>query len=217
MDLLCWHFNGEAWGGKKADKIPERLGRLVERIRQRRNFTVRQVDMRDFDNELGRVKVIYNQAWSKNWGFVPMNDEEIDHLAAGLKQMVDPHVTLFVEVEGKPVAFAVSLPNVYQPMRKARLKPDEPEIWQLLKLIWHWKIRCDINGVRVWALGVLDEYRATGIDALLYYELLRRGLPQGYVDIEMSWILENNDMMNRAIEMLGGRVYKIYRVYEKAL
>ncbi len=216
-DLWAWRFDGHQWGGKQADKLPEKLTRVVEKIRQRRNFSVRRVDMRHFDREVQKVKRIYNQAWEKNWGFIPMNDEEIDQIAEQLRPFVDPHIALFIEVEGEPVAFSLPLPNLYQPLRKAACKPGEAAWWQLLKLIWHWKIRRDLDSVRVWALGVLEEYRATGVDALLYYELLTRGLPRGYVDIEMSWILDNNDMMNRAIKMLGAEIYKVYRVYQKAL
>jgi GNAT superfamily N-acetyltransferase len=215
MDLWYWHFNGEDWGGKKADKLPEKLTRVVNKIRTRRNFKVRQANLRDFRAEVERLKVIYNQAWAKNWGFVPMDDEEIDKLARDLKPMVDPHIVVIVEVDSKPVAFGLPLPDVYQPLRKAHCKPGEPEWLQMLRLLWHWKVRRDINGVRVWGLGVLEEYRGTGVDALMYYEMIKNGLPRGYVNIEMSWILETNDMMNRAIEMLGAKVYKTYRVFEK--
>ncbi|HEC23819.1 MAG TPA: N-acetyltransferase [Chloroflexi bacterium] len=217
MDLWAWYFDGRAWSEDRGGALPEKLTRVVNKIRRRRNFTVRTVDMKHFEEEVERVKVIYNQAWAKNWGFVPMSDEEIDELAKDLKPLVDSEIAIFVEVDGKPVGFGLPLPNIYQPLRKARCKPGEPEWWQLLKLIWHWKVRRDISSVRVWALGVLEEYRGTGADALLYYEMMTRGLPRGYMDIEMSWILENNDMMNRAIKMLGGEIYKVWRVYEKPL
>ncbi len=217
MDLWAWFFNGEDWGGKAANKLPEKLTRVVEKIRRRRNFKVRRVDLRRFDEEVERVKTIYNQAWAENWAFIPLSDEEIDHLAVELKPMVDPRITYFVEVEGKPVAFGLPLPNLYEPLHKVRCKPGEPHWWQLLRLLWHWKIAGHLSSVRVWALGVLEEYRGSGVDALLYYEMIKSGLPAGYVDIEMSWILANNDMMNRAIAMLGARVYKTYRVYRKVL
>lgn len=216
MDLLAWYFNGEDWGGKRADKIPEKLARVVQKIKQRKNFTVRNPDMRRVNEEIERIKAIYNQAWAKNWGFVPLSDEEIDMIAAQLVDIVDPRIAFFVEVEGRPVAFALPLPNLYEPLRKARCKPGEPHWWQLLRLLWHWKVG-GIRSVRVWGLGVLEEYRASGADGLLYYEMLKAGLPLGYVDIEMSWVLANNEMMNRAIESLGARVYKTYRIYKKAL
>jgi GNAT superfamily N-acetyltransferase len=217
MDLWAWHFDGNDWGGKKADRLPEKLVRVVGKIRQRRNFVVRPINMRRFEEEVDKVKVIYNQAWSRNWSFVPMSDAEIDALKEELKPMLDTNIVFFVEVEGEPVAFALPLPNLYQPLRKVRCKPGEPHWWQLLRLIWHWKIRRDVNGVRVWALGVLEEYRGTGIDALMYHDLIIKGMRQGYLDIEMSWILEDNIMMNRALEMMGAKIYKTYRVYRKAL
>jgi GNAT superfamily N-acetyltransferase len=217
MDLWYWRFDANVWGGKKADKLPEKIVRVAQKIQKRKNFVVRTVNMKDFNNEVDRVKVIYNQAWAKNWGFVPMSDEEIDSLAKGLKDMIDPAMGLFVELDGEPIAFAMPLPDIYQPMRLAHLKPGEPEIWQLLRLIWYWKVLRRVTGIRAWALGVLEEHRASGVDALLYYELLKRGLPRGYVDAEMSWILETNDKMNAIIRMMGAEIYKIFRVYEKPL
>jgi GNAT superfamily N-acetyltransferase len=217
MDLWAYHFDGENWGGRAADKLPPKLARVVEHIRRRRNFTLRNVNMRDFDTEVERVKAIYNSAWERNWGFVPLSEAEIDKMAEDLKSIVDPDIVFFIEVNGQPVAFGLPIPNLYEPLRKVRCRPGEPHWWQLLRLVWHWKVRGHLSSVRVWALGVLEEYRGTGIDALLYYEMVKAGLSKGYMDIEMSWILEDNDMMNRSIKVLGGEVYKTYRVYEKAL
>jgi hypothetical protein len=146
-----------------------------------------------------------------------MSDAEVDKIARDLKDMIDPDITLFVEVNGKPVAFGLPLPNVYEPLRMAGCKPGEPEIIQLLRLVWHWKIRRKVKGARVWALGVLEEYRARGVDAVLLHELLMAGFPKGYVDIEMSWILENNQTMNAIIQSFEAEIYKTYRVYEKNL
>lgn len=217
MDLYAWFVNIESWRGPTPNPTMQRIARVVERLRKRRSFTVRPVNMRDFDRELEKVKKIYNAAWARNWGFIPMNGAEIDHHAAGLKDLLDPNIAFFVEVEGEPIAVAIPLPNVYEPLRKAKMKPGEPEWRQLARLLWHWKITGKQRSVRVWAMGILEEYRASGIDALLYYEMLTRGLARGYSNVEMSWILENNDMMNRAIEMTGAHIYKTYRVYEKAL
>jgi GNAT superfamily N-acetyltransferase len=216
MDLLCYFVDGNIYGGKKADNIPEKLARVMGKLQKRRNFTIRTVNMRDFDNEVERVKKIYHSAWEKNWGFIPFADVEIEKLAQDLKTMIDPDISVFVEVDGEPIAFGLPLPNLYEPLRKARAHPDTPEIFTLLKLLWHWKVR-GVKSVRVWALGVLEEYRGTGVDGLMYFEMMKRGLKKGYLDIEMSWILEDNVMMNRAIHMLRAEVYKTYRVYEKAL
>ena len=217
MDLWAWQFDGKQWGGKKVDKLPEKLTRVVEKIRQRKNFTMRHPDMRHFPEEVERVKQIYNKAWEKNWGFIPLSDAEIDKIAADLKDIVDTRIAYFVEVDGQPVGFALPLPNVYEPLAKVHCKPGEPYWWQLARLIWHWKILGQISSVRVWGLGVLPEYRASGADAMMYYDMIKAGLPAGYENIEMSWILANNDMMNRAIAMLGAKIYKTYRIFEKKL
>ena len=87
----------------------------------------------------------------------------------------------------------------------------------MLKLLWHWKVRREVDWLRVFALGVLPEYRGLGVDAMMYLETARRAIPKGYKRAEMSWILETNDMMNRAIRLLGGQVYKTYRMYEISL
>jgi len=217
MDMYSYFFDGNGWGGRKADKIPEKLERVVGLVRRRRNFVVRRPDMRRLDEEVERVKAIYNAAWEKNWGFVPMTEPEVDKLAEDLKSLVDPDITFIVEVDGKAVAFGLPLPDLFEPLRKAHCRPGEPHWWQLLRMLWHWKIAGRVTGVRAWGLGVLKEYRGTGIDGLLYYEMIKAGLRKGYVDITMGWILANNDMMNRGAQMLGAEVYKTYRVYEKAL
>ena len=217
MDLWAWHFDGEQWGGREADRLPEKLSRVVHKIKERRDFTLRNPDPRRFDEEAERVKAIYNQAWARNWGFVPMSEAEMDRLAEELKPIIDPRIAFFVEKNGQTVAFGLPLPNLYEPLRKVQSRPGQPHWWQLAKLLWHWKVRGPLTSVRVWGLGVLEQYRGSGADALLYYQMVKSGLPLGYVDIEMSWILADNDMMNRAIAMLGAQVYKTYRVYEKKL
>jgi hypothetical protein len=215
IDLWAWWLDAEALQNSP-EKQMERFARLAEKIRQRRNYTVRTVDMKHFDKELEHVKRLYNSAWAKNWGFIPLTDGEIDALAEGMKAMLDPNIVVVVEHEGEVIAFAIPVPDVFQPMRQAKMKPGEPEFWQLLKLIWHWKIVGKIDRARIWGMGVAEEHRAGGVDALMYYEMLSRALPRGYRHVEMSWILENNDMMNRPIINVGGKVYKTYRVYEKA-
>lgn len=217
MDLWCYFFDGRDWGGRRADQLPPKLTRVIELVRRRRNFVTRKANMRDLDQEVERVKRIYNMAWERNWGFVPMSEEEVDKLAEDIRAILDPDIAFFVEVDGEPVAFGLPLPNLYEPLRRVRCRPGEPHWWQLARLIWHWKIAGRVRSIRAWGLGVLEPYRGTGVDALLYYEMMKEGLAKGYVDIEMSWILETNDMMNRSVQMLGGRVYKTYRVYEKIL
>lgn len=210
MDLWAYKLDIEAVG-RDMSGLPPKLRRVVDLALKRGHFTVRNANIKDFENELARLKAIYNAAWQKNWGFVPMSEEEIDHLARGIKPWVDPDLIFVAEVGGKPVGVSITLPDMNQPLlhMNGRLFP-----FGWLKFLWY---RRKIHICRVFAMGVLEEYRGLGIDAVFYYLTAKAAIPKGYTMAEMSWILETNTMMNRAIRFLGGKVYKTYRIYEKAL
>ena len=214
MDLLAYFMDfGEA---RDLGQLPSKLTRVAEKVRKRGEVRLRPIDMKDFGREVERFKEVYNQAWEKNWGFVPMTEAEIDHLAKQLKQAVDPDLIWIAEVaqgpeEGRVVGVGLTLPDVNVVLKhmNGRVNPIT-----ILKALYYQR---KIKAARVIALGVVEEWRGRGVDALLYYETARAGLAKGYQRGEGSWILESNVMMNRALQMLGGRVYKRYRVYEKAL
>ena len=211
MDL--WAYSIDLVDFEK--NMPEKLIRVVDKIRTRKNFTIRSIDMKNYDAEVEKVKVIYNKSWERNWGFVPFTDSEIDRLAKSLKQLLDPHVVFFVELDGEAIGFGLSLPDLNQPLRLAYPTPSGIEALTMVKLAWHWKVRGKVDWLRVFALGVLPEYRGSGVDALMYIETARAAVRRGYKWAELSWILENNEMMNRSIQMMGGEIYKTYRMYEK--
>jgi hypothetical protein len=132
--------------------------------------------------------------------------------------MADLDMVFIVEDrDGQVAGMSISLPDLNQVLLKVKPRPGVPEIWSLLKLLWYWKVRSCVDAVRVLALGVLEPYRGRGVDALLIYETTRVGLSKGFRWGEMSWILETNDMMNRANHLMGGEVYKTYRIYQKPL
>jgi GNAT superfamily N-acetyltransferase len=158
-----------------------------------------------------RIKEIYNSAWSRNWGFVPMTEEEFDRVAKDLKQIVDPHMVFIAEVKGKPAGFSLALPDFNQVLARlnGRLFP-----FGIFKLIWHTKIRNKIDGVRIITMGVIPEYQKRGIDTVFYAQTYNVGVKRGYNWAEMSWVLEDNVLMNRTLELLGAKLYKKYRIYE---
>ncbi len=199
------------------ENFPEKLIRVSEKIKVRKNFTIRTLRMKEFDQEVDRLKGVYNSSWEKNWGFVPMTDPEFDHLAKNMKSLIDPNLIFIVEQEGEVVGFSLTLPDLNQPLRKARPHPKIPEWITLLRLLWHWKVRRDVEWLRVFALGVREEFRGTGVDALLYYETANYAGSLGYKFAESGWVLEDNDMMNRSAKLVLAEVYKTYRMYEKAL
>jgi len=173
--------------------------------------------MKIFDEEVAKVKLLYNEAWSQNWGFVPMTDPEFQKLADGLHDILDPDLVYIAEKDGKTVGFSITLPDLNEPLLKARPNHNTPEWLAMLKLGWNWKVLKKVTWVRVLVLGVIPEYRKLGIDALFYYKTALAAEKKGMKMGEMSWILDNNDRMNRPIIAMGGEVYKTYRFYEKAL
>lgn len=187
---------------------PEKLVRVVDKKREKQKIQIRPIDKKDFWNEVKKVWMIYNRAWEKNWGFVPMTEEEFNHLAKHLKSVIVPDLALMAEMDGEPVAFSLTLPDLNQALIHAngRLFPTG-----LMKIMIHEK---KIDMVRVIIMGVIPEHRNLGIDAMLYLDTWRNAIAHGYTRGEMSWILENNTLMNRAMQMLGAVVYKIYRIYE---
>lgn len=215
MDLLAYILDLTRFG-PRGENLPSKLLRVTRKVEQRMGFTVRKADMRRFDEEVARFKRIYNSAWEKNWGFVPLTDAEIDHIAQGLKQIVDPDILWFAEIDGEPVGAMLPLPDLNQALIRAYPRPGVPEWWTMVKLLWYWKIRHCVDSMRGFAGGVLEEHRGRGVEAMMFVKMAQSALPR-YKRAEISWVLENNVMMRRTAEMLGGQVYRIYRLYEKDL
>jgi GNAT superfamily N-acetyltransferase len=215
MDLVAYIMDLTPWG-PHGENMPPKLLRVAKKVEQRGDFAVRKMDMRHFDEEVARFKRIYNSAWEKNWGFVPLTDAEIDHIAAGLKQIVDPDVIWFAEKDGEPIGAMLPLPDLNQALIHAYPRPGVPEWWTMAKLLWHWKVRRRVDTIRGFAGGVLEPYRGRGVEAVLFIKMAQAALRR-YHRAEISWVLENNIMMRRTAEMLGATVYRTYRIYEKEL
>jgi GNAT superfamily N-acetyltransferase len=193
--------------------VPERLARGTELIRQRQGITLRSLNMKDFDGEVERIKAVYNQAWEKNWGFVPMTDHEIDHLAEQFKPVVIPELVPFAEKDGKVIAFGLALPDLnvaFRGNRKGRMFPA------ILKVFWLLKAR-RLRRARIVLLGILPEYRGKGIDAMLYHWIWTRSGERRIYWGEAGWILEDNPAMNAGLEKMTFSVYKTYRLYDRPL
>jgi len=204
-----------AWELSSSTPPPEKVARIAEKIRQREGVTVRPVNLKQFDAEVARVKAMYNSAWEKNWGFVPMTEHEFDHLAKDLKQMVRPELALVAEVKGQPVGFALTIPDANEAIKAAngRLTTFGLPIGLAKLLLASRRIR----RLRLILLGTVEGYRRRGLDAILYLDTLNKARELGYEGGEISWTLEDNHLVNRAIESMGGKQSKRYRVYEKPL
>jgi hypothetical protein len=191
--------------------ISERQVNLVKKIKERNSIRIRCVEMSRFDEEVKLINSIYNQAWARNWGFVPMPEDEFFYMARDLKQIVDPELALIAFVNNEPAGFSLAVPDINQVLIKlnGRLLP-----FGIFKLLWNTKIRRNINGVRMLTMGVIPRFQKRGIDNIFYVETYLKGIERGYQWAELSWILETNELMCRAAENMSGKLYKKYRLVE---
>lgn len=206
MDLLMWELQIT-----DRDKVNPVIWRLADEVERRHEIVVRSMRKADLEAEVARFMQIYNAAWERNWGFVPLTDEEVRHYAKAFKPVVDERWTFVAEKNGEPVAAALTLPDYNQVLihLRGRLLP-----FGWLKALW-WRRK--IDRVRVLALGVKPEYQHTGVAAKLYAEHFAAAPRTGMLYGEMGWILEVNRSMNRAMEAMNGRVVRRFRLYEREL
>lgn len=187
------------------------LDKLEARL-QRSGIRLRLINLKDFDREAAKIKEVYNKAWDKNIGFVPMTDEEFRYVAKDLKMIVDPKYCIIAERGEEIIGFAVGIPNINEILihvKRGRLLPTG-----IFKLLFGMK---NIKSLRVLMLGVLENYRKLGIEACLYGRIIKNAMNSGIVEAECSWMLEDNYMMNNAIEQINADLYKQYRLFEKAI
>lgn len=193
-----------------AARLPEKVLRVAA-IAEKRGISVRPISMNRFEEEMRIFRDVYHSAWEKNWGFVPMSDEELAYASRRLRQVVIPELTMVAEEDGRPVGFMGLVPDANMVLKHmgGSLNP-----LSIIKAVYYSR---RITDLRLMLLGIKKEFRNKAVDALLLrdgYFAVKRG---GYRRIEFSWILEDNYPIQNIIEMIGGRRYKTYRIYEKAI
>ncbi|HEY7681167.1 MAG TPA: hypothetical protein VH879_00875 [Gemmatimonadales bacterium] len=191
--------------------VPERLRRGTELLRNRLGITIRPMNLKDFHAEVERIKVLYNKCWERNWGFIPMTDREIDHLATQFKPVAIADMVPFAEKNGEIVGFGLALPDLNQVFRRYRSGRLTPAL--LADLLLSLK-RKRIRRVRILLLGVIPELRGKGVDAMLYHWIWTRAEAHGIRWGEAGWILEDNAAMKAGLEKMEFSVYKTYRLYD---
>jgi GNAT superfamily N-acetyltransferase len=206
MDLYMWNLEVS-----DRSRVHEAIWQVARDVEAKHGITVRPMRKRNMEAEIGRFLEVYNAAWERNWGFVPLTEEEVRHYAKDLKPILDENWAFVAEKDGETVGAALTLPDYNQVLVRlgGRLLP-----FGWAKALWY---RRKINRVRVFALGVKREWQHTGIAAKFYelhFDAAERTPQTGG---EMGWILESNRSMNRAMEGMGGRIVRTYRVYEKML
>jgi GNAT superfamily N-acetyltransferase len=191
----------------------DRMNRAMKIVKHRLpDIKIRPVDLKNLKSEIDIVRDIFNQAWKKNWGFIPLTEAEFDAVAKDLKFIIDTDFAHIAEMEGKPVGFSIGIPNINEILKtmNGNLFP-----FGIFKLLWK---KRKLNSLRTALMGVVPEHQGKGIDALLHHRSIQNGLKgENKTESEMSWVLESNPEMIRVAERIGGKLDKTYRMYSKAL
>ncbi|HEX2907118.1 MAG TPA: GNAT family N-acetyltransferase [Phototrophicaceae bacterium] len=215
MDVYSFHLSRQ---GALEHKTADRLKRLTDAVMKRNKITVRQLDPKNLKAEFVIFKDLYNAAWEKNWGFVPMTERELDTMIQSLGQFADPKKAFFAEVNGDPAGFVMGVPDFNQVLQRAYARPGEPEIFTLIKALWHWKIRPVIDTARIPLMGVKEAYRDKGVAAVLYYYAIKSLLADPRIlHSDAGWILESNENMVSIALSFGSTIYKTHRIFRKSL
>ena len=208
IDLLMW----ELWFGslEQGESFTPMIHAAADHSRKE-GVTVRDMKRSDMEAEVTRFMEVYNVAWGKNWGFVPITEAEVRFQAKNLKPVLDENWAMIAEKDGEVIGAALTLPDVDQALKKMN--------GRLLPTGWIHFLRRKryIDRLRVFALGVLPQHQHLGVAAALYERHLHSAENHGPPGGHMGWILETNKPMNRAMEGMGGKIVQRYRIYEKAL
>jgi GNAT superfamily N-acetyltransferase len=207
MDLLMWELHIS-----DRSKMLPIIFSLAEQVEPRHGIKLRKMSRRSLRRDMDRFADVYNSAWSENWGFVPYTKADLDGYTQELQLVFDHHWFMVAETaEGETVAVAITVPDINQVLMKMRGRLLPFGWWHFLRR------RKIVDRVRVGFLGVKPEFQHTGVAAAMYVEHfdMATATPQKWG--EMGWILETNRNMNKAMEAMGGRIVRRYRVYERAL
>ncbi|HRX51274.1 N-acetyltransferase [bacterium] len=205
-DLWAWQVRAEDI------QLPKRVEESAKRVlKGETDLTVRPINKKDFKNEVELIRGLYNQCWHENWGFIPMDPEEFYFSAKEMKMLVNENMLLIAEWQGEPIGFSMTVPDFNRAMKDVKGKLFPFGIFRFLR------DKRKIDYARTLLLGVLPEHRHKGVDVLMVLRTYKAAIRGGITAGECSWILDSNRAMNRILEKLGARVYRTYRIYDKAL
>jgi hypothetical protein len=208
-DVYSWKYD--------VGEVPPRAQRAHDEIAAMPEVTTRLADPSRMESELRVIMDIFNDAWSDNWGFVPVTEAELVKMGKDMGMILMPEITRVTSIHGEPAAVAVGIPNVNEVIRDldGQLFP-----FGFVKLLWRLKVQGPKSG-RLLILGIRKKWRHVrryaGLSAYLYVEMNRSAHLLGMTSSELGWTLEDNAAINAGIRLMGGRIEKRYRVYEKEL
>jgi GNAT superfamily N-acetyltransferase len=211
-DLIAWHYP------YFHNPAPEPALQMLEHVRSAPGVKIRNIDLNQSERDVKLMLEVFNSAWSQNWGYVPFTEAESKKLAEDLKMFADPNIIHLIEVEGKIAAVSLCLPNLHEVIKD--LDGCRNPL-NYAKLLYRVKTK-KFTQMRLVILGVKKEFRggvfAGGALSVALYSLAHQSCAaNGYKTSELGWTLEDNDKINKGIELMGGVRYKLYRIYEKAL
>lgn len=202
-DLYAWLLDDP--------NIPERLEKIIPRVEKRGGFRLRNLKMNEWNEEIERARLIYNDFEQVNSIYTPMTIEEFTLLGKDLKMIIDPELVFFAEVDDEPVGLSITIPDFNIALKPAKGKLLPFGIFKILRA------KKKINRARVITMGVMEGFRTRGIDLAFYYYTYKNGVRKGYQSAELSWVDEDNNAMNNVARKLGAKLYKTYRIYEHKL
>jgi GNAT superfamily N-acetyltransferase len=202
-DLFAWLYTLDR-------EFPAVAAKLAQRMRDRLGIASRPLNLKEFAREVERLRMLYCEAWNGNWGFVPPTEQEFARIAREMKPIFDSRCAVCAEIGGRMVACAVAVPDINQALESTNGRLNVRTIWRLLRRSRH------IDQARLLLLGVATEYRSHGLYPLMLFDLHRQMAP-AYRRVEFSWVLEDNQNINRPAEEAGAKRYKTYRIYQKTL
>ncbi len=206
-DLFAWHY--------PVDNLPQRSLIARKRVLSLNNVSIREMNKNNLRNDIGIAIDIFNDAWKDNWGFVPVENDEIDQLSAELGRFADPRLTSIISIDNEPAAMVIAIPNLNEATRdiNGRLFP-----FGGIKV--KWRLLRGLQSGRVILLGIRPKFRTrkyAGLHLLLFSEVHLRGKRLGFDWAELGWVLEDNGALNQALPRIGASIYKTYRIYQGPL
>lgn len=208
-DWYAWWFSKPAEAAVRLRRIAARFGSSSLAV------SIRPVNMKDQVGENRRLRDIYNDAWEKNWGFVPFTSAEFEHLTKELKPIAVPEFTLIAEVGDEPVGFILCLPDINVAFKKINGRLTTWGIPIGLAKLLYYKNR--IRTARLVALGVKPKYRRSGIAEMLVLRIIEDAMIKRGFTGELSMTLEDNRLINRFLQAIGADRYKTYRIYQRSI
>ncbi len=191
------------------ESLDKKMEFVVQEATRRFGVKLRRMDSKNFVRDVRSFLDIYNAALGGTWGFTPMSEGEIDHMAASMKYLIAPEMTSIAEVDGRPVA-AVFGSLDYNP----RIKKIDGRLFPFgfFRLLWNRKA---IKNIRLISTNVLPEYQKWGLGVVLLSRLVPEAIAWGVKEVEFSWVLESNHLSYKSLKRGGAKLTKTYRVYDR--